>query len=239
MNWFIQFLTSSIGRKLIMSLTGLFLILFLPVHLVGNLQLLMNDGGEAFNVYADMMGHNAFIQFTAKGLYFFILLHAVQGVIIYMKNKNASGQKYAKSTNANATWASKNMIWLGLLLLIFIFIHMGDFWFAMKFQEWDQAELGREMIAYNIEGQSVELKNLYAKVNYSFTNPLIVGVYVLSMVGLMFHLLHGFASAFQTLGLNHKKYTPAIELLGKLYSIIIPLAFAIIPILHYAGVVGK
>lgn len=233
MNWFVQFLTSSIGRKLVMSLTGLALVVFLPTHLGGNLQLLNNDGGESFNMYAEMMGTNPLIQLTAKGLYFFIILHAIQGTLIYLKNRKASGKKYAVSTNANATWASKNMMWLGVLLLVFLGIHMGDFWFATKFQEWPVAEAGREMVTYMHDGHSVEVKNLYGKVNMSFSNPIIVAVYLISMLGLAFHLMHGFSSAFQTLGLNHKKYTPFIEILGKAYAVLIPLGFAIIPVMHY------
>lgn len=236
MNWFVQFLTSSIGKKLIMSLTGLSLVLFLPVHLGGNLQLLNDDGGESFNHYAEMMGTNPLVQLSAKGLYFFILLHAVQGILIYLKNRKATGVKYAVKAKANATWASKNMIWLGILLLVFLGIHMGDFWFATKFQEWPVAEAGREMVSYNVEGHAVELKNLYGKVQWSFSNPIIVAVYIISMIGLAFHLLHGFSSAFQTLGLNHKKYTPFIEMVGKAYSIIIPLLFALIPVMMYFGI---
>lgn len=236
MNWFVQFLTSSIGRKLVMSLTGLALIGFLPVHLLGNLTLLSDDGGQAFNLYAEMMGTNPFVQLSAKGLYFFILLHAVQGILIYLKNKNANGKKYAVSSKSDVSWASKNMFWLGILLLAFIGIHMGDFWFATKFQEWPVAEAGREMATYISDGHTVEVKNLYGKVAWSFNKPIIVVFYVLSMLGLAFHLMHGFSSAFQTLGLNHKKYTPFIDFLGKAYSIVIPLVFAIIPVLVYLGI---
>ncbi len=110
---------------------------------------------------------------------------------------------------------------------------MGDFWFATKFQEWPSDSLGNEMIKYVIEGQTVEVKNLFAKVNMTFSQPIFVIIYIISMIGLAFHLMHGFASSFQTLGLNHKKYTPLIEFLGKAYSIVIPLGFAIIPLMHF------
>lgn len=215
MGWLIQFLTSSLGKKVVMGLTGLFLILFLPVHLGGNLQLLNNDEGATFNEYAEMMAHNPFIKITSFGLYAFIIIHAIQGLLIWAANRKATGVKYAVNSNKNVTWASKNMALLGSLLLIFIGIHMGDFWYAMKFQ-----------------GES----NLYEKVVTSFSQLWIVIVYVISMIALGFHLVHGFGSAFQTLGLNHKKYTPIIDTLGKIYAVVISALYAIIPILMYLGI---
>ncbi len=237
MNWFIRFLTSSIGKKLIMSLTGLFLILFLVVHLGGNLQLLNADEGKSFNLYAKMMTTNPIIKITSYGLYFFILLHAIQGLVIWAKNKSATGAKYAvKKKSPGVSWASSNMALLGMLILVFLGIHMGDFWFAMKFQSWPDAEAGRQLLEYTMDdGTVVEAKNLYGKVNLSFQQPWVVIVYLISMLALAFHLWHGFASAFQTLGLNHKKYTPFIQTLGKIYSVVIPLLFAMIPIMYFLG----
>ena len=230
--WIIKFLTSSIGRKLLMSLTGLFLILFLTVHLAGNLQLLKNDGGEAFNSYAYMMTHNPLIKLISYGNYFFILLHAVVGIILTFQNKAAKGTKYAVSTSENAKWASKNMALLGTLILAFIFLHMGDFWFRMKMQqEWNTA--GDWLGMYDSTSLGHPVVNLYERVSYSFSQLWIVIAYLIGLIVLAFHLNHGFASAFQTLGINHKKYTPFINALGKGYSIIIPLGFAIIPIYHY------
>ncbi len=237
MNWFIRFLTSSIGRKLVMSLTGLFLIVFLVVHLGGNLQLLNNDEGRSFNLYAKMMTTNPIIKFTSYGLYFFILLHAIQGLLIWNKNRAATGLKYAaKKRSPGVSWASSNMALLGTIILVFLGIHMGDFWFAMKFQAWPDADAGRELVKYTLDDGTIsEAKNLYGKVNWSFSQAWIVVVYIISMIGLAFHLWHGFASAFQSLGLNHKKYTPFIEWVGKVYSIIIPLLFALIPIMYFLG----
>lgn len=221
MSWIINFLKSSIGRKLVMSLTGLFLIVFLFVHLIGNLQLLYSDGGEAFNKYAHFMTSNPLIKFTSIGLYGFILLHTFQGLLIYFSNKGAKSTKYAVSTNENASWASKNMALLGTLVLAFLCIHMGDFWFKMKIG-WTNN------VVY--EGMDYEVQDLYEKVVFSFSKLWLVIIYLLGMVALGFHLNHGFSSAFQSLGLNHKKYTPLIKAIGKGYSILIPLAFAIIPI---------
>lgn len=219
--WLIQFLKSSIGKKLIMSLTGLFLILFLIIHLIGNLQLLYSDGGKAFNTYAHFMTTNPLIKFTSFGLYFFILLHAVQGIILWLSNKGAKGSKYSVSAKDNATWASKNMALLGMLVLAFLCIHMGDFWFRMKIG-WT------EVVTY--EGYDYPVKDLYDRVVVSFSKLWIVLIYLIGMIALALHLHHGFSSAFQTLGINHKKYTPIIKAIGTGYAIIIPLLFAIIPV---------
>ncbi|MCZ2100379.1 MAG: succinate dehydrogenase cytochrome b subunit [Chitinophagales bacterium] len=225
MNWFIKFLSSSIGRKLIMSLTGLFLILFLTVHLIGNLQLFKDDGGQAFNVYAHFMTSNPLIKFIAYGNYFFILLHAFMGIYIASYNRKAKGQQPAVTNpNVRITWASKNMPILGGLILAFLLMHMGDFWLKMK--------LGNvNMVSYaGIEG---EVKNLYERVAISFKELWVVIVYLVGLVALAFHLNHGFQSAFQTLGINHRKYTPLIKKLGLLYSLIVPIGFALMPIYYY------
>lgn len=220
-------MTSSIGRKLIMSLTGLFLVLFLVVHLAGNLQLLADDGGESFNSYAYFMTHNGFIKFVAYGNYFFIILHAIVGIMIAVKNRKAKGQKYAVSSMSETSWSSRNMALLGTLILAFIFIHMGDFWYKMKF-----GDMG--MVASASLGH--EVKDLFTRVNVAFDNPLIVVVYVIGQIVLALHLWHGFQSAFQTLGFNHPKYTPIIKGLGKIIAIVIPVGFAIIPLLHYLNI---
>jgi len=227
MNWIINFFTSSIGKKIIMSLTGLFLISFLPVHLLGNLLLLKSDGGEAFNTYAYFMTNNPLIKFTSYGLYAFILLHALQGVIMAWQNKKAKGGKSLVNTYSNKSWASSNMALLGILIFAFICIHMGDFWFKMKFTS--QIDVIKDYAGY----EGVGVKDLYKRVSAAFGQLWIVIVYLIGMGALAFHLMHGFASAFQTLGLNHKKYTPLIKLLGTAYSVIIPLGFAIIPIYMY------
>jgi len=222
MKWFINFLTSSIGKKLIMSLTGLFLILFLVTHLIGNLQLLYDDGGEAFNVYAKFMTSNPLIKMISYGLYFFILLHTVQGLLLWAVNKSKKGSTYVVKTKDNSSWASNNMALLGTLVLFFLFIHMGDFWLKMKMGQLD-------MVTYD----GNEVKDLYARVNLAFKELWIVIAYLIGLIALGFHLSHGFASAFQTLGLNHKKYTPIINFLGMAYAILVPLAFAIIPLYVY------
>ncbi len=222
MRWLIDFFYSSIGRKIIMSLTGLFLIIFLAVHLAGNLQLLKGDEGLAFNEYTYFMTHNPLIKTVSYGLYAFILLHTFVGVGLWIRNRRAKGKANAVSTSANSSWASKNMALLGTLIFAFILIHMGDFWWKMKFGS---------VPMVMIEGQ--EYKDLYTPVMNTFDSPLLVGAYIVGMIVLAFHLWHGFQSAFQTLGINHHKYTPIIEAIGKIYAIVIPLGFAIIPIYMY------
>jgi succinate dehydrogenase / fumarate reductase, cytochrome b subunit len=226
MNWFSNFITSSIGQKLVMSLTGLFLIIFLVIHLIGNLQLLNDDNGESFNVYAYFMTHNPVIISVSYGLYFFILLHAILGIVIAIRNRKARGPKrYAVQTTSNTGFASRNMALLGSLIFVFLVIHMGNFWYQMKFTN------NLPMIRY--EGYSYDVKDLYQRVSVTFTQVWFVVLYVISMVVLAFHLLHGFQSAFQTLGWNHRKYTPILRVIGIIYAIVVPIAFAIIPIAFY------
>jgi succinate dehydrogenase / fumarate reductase, cytochrome b subunit len=224
MKWLMTFFESSIGKKLLMSLTGLFLILFLIVHLLGNLQLLKDDGGISFNIYARMMTTNPIIKTIAYGNYFFIVLHAVVGLSLAIYNKKSKGQKYAVSNIGKTTWAANNMALLGTLILAFILLHMGDFWLKMKLDQ-------LPMISYpGVEG---EMKDLYFRVSEAFKEPLLVLAYLVGLIVLSFHLWHGFQSAFQTLGINHKKYTPTIKFLGAAYAILIPLGFAIIPLWHF------
>ena len=225
MNWLMKFLSSSIGRKLIMSLTGLFLILFLIVHLIGNLQLFKDDGGEAFNVYAHFMTSNPLIKIIAYGNYFFILLHAFLGIYIARFNRKAKGQQPAVANpNIKITWASKNMPVLGGLVFAFLLMHLGDFWLKMKLGQVSMVEYA------GVEGQ---VKDLYERVSISFKELWIVIVYLVGLLALSYHLQHGFQSAFQTLGLNHRKYTPFIKTLGTLYAILVPVGFALMPIYYY------
>lgn len=222
MKWLTRFLVSSIGQKIIMTLTGLFLILFLIVHLAGNLQLLSDDGGKAFNIYTDFMGHNPVIQFIAKGLYALILLHSIQGIMIAVKNRKAKVVRYAVKSGQDGTWASRNMALLGVLIFAFLLIHMGDFWWKLKFGEVPLVKYGDLII-----------KDAHLKVSDTFSKIPFVIVYLIGLLALAFHLLHGFSSAFQTLGWRHKKYTPVVRVIGVVLAILIPLGFAVMPIYMY------
>ena len=231
LRWFDRFLTSSLGKKVVMSMSGIFLMLFLVIHLLGNLQILSNDGGVGFNLYAKFMTSNPLIKTTSYLLYFSILLHAVQGWLLWSQNRRARGaQGYAvkvtRAVNTNPNAASR-MGWLGTIIFIFLLLHLWQFWFQMK---------TGNVEAINING--VMVKDLYTPVVAAFSDPLYVVVYVLSMYVIALHLGHGFQSAFQTLGINHQKYTPLIQFLGKLYAILIPLGFALIPVLVFGNVQG-
>jgi succinate dehydrogenase / fumarate reductase, cytochrome b subunit len=227
MAWLTNYLTSSIGRKLTMSLTGLFMILFLVVHLLGNFQLLHDDDGEAFNKYTYFMTHFPLIKMISYGLYFFIVVHTIQGLALWSANRKAKGQTYAVKTRPpGVTWASGNMALLGTLILAFLIIHMAQFWGQMHFG--DMATK-----AYKDFAEGEPIKDLYSLVAETFKNPLMIVLYVVGQAVLAFHLWHGFQSAFQTLGVNHPKYSPAIKLVGMAYAILIPLGFAAIPIIFY------
>jgi len=225
MSWLFRFLESSIGQKLIMSLTGLFLMVFLIVHLIGNLQLLADDGGEAFNTYAWFMTHNPLIKVVSYSLYAFILLHAIQGLLLWRRNRAARGDRgYQVSYSRPTESASRNMAFLGTIILLFIVFHMWQFWFQMH---WGKME----WVKY--AGADHEIKDLYSPVAAAFTSLYVLVFYLISMAVLAFHLWHGFWSSFQTLGLNHPKYSPLIKGLGYLYAIGIPIGFALIPLLFF------
>jgi len=220
MEWIVQTFRSSIGRKVIMALTGLFMCTFLVVHLIGNLQLLKADAGEAFNMYAKFMTSNPLIKFIAYGNYAIILLHVFDGLFLTLANDAARPVKYAyEQPKVGTSWSSRNMGILGTIILVFLVVHMKNFWFEMHFGE-------VPVVVY--EGK--EYKNLYQVVTVAFAQPLYVGFYVLSMLAIGFHLIHGFASAFQSLGLHHSKYNKLIQTVGLVFAIFIPFAYAMIPL---------
>ena len=223
MSWFTQALRSTIGKKVVMSLTGLFLITFLIVHVSGNMLLFRNDGGEAFNLYAEFMTTNPLIKIASYILYTGIILHVVYSLILSIKNKAARPVGYVKAhPNQNSSWKSRNMGILGTIVLIFLVIHMRTFWYEMHYGD-------MPTVSYS----GVEVEDLYTVVVAAFSNWWYSLLYVLAMVGLAFHLSHGFWSAFQTLGLNHKKYTPFIKKASLLFAIIVPLMFASMPIYFF------
>lgn len=225
MNWFSKFLSSSIGQKVIMSLTGIFLMLFLIVHLIGNLQLLKDDGGEAFNTYAFFMTHNPLIKTISYSLYAFILWHAVQGIRLWLNNRSARGNtKYAVVHTRKNEINARNMAWFGIIIFVFIILHMWQFWLQMKLGVLPPVE---------VEAYTHPVQNLYLPVAEAFTNLGFVIFYVVSMVVIGLHLWHGFWSSLQTLGINHPRYNTLITAVGYLYSIGVPLGFAIIPIWMY------
>jgi succinate dehydrogenase / fumarate reductase, cytochrome b subunit len=225
MNWFSKFLSSSIGRKLLMALTGLFLILFLVVHLAGNLQLLKDDEGRAFNVYAHFMTGNPLIKSISYVNFALILVHIFWAVWLSKTNRNARGSEGYAVTKNSSHWTSRNMGILGTAILLFLVFHLSGFWWRMKNGPINP-------VTYD----NVEYKNLFEVVSDAYQLWWYVAIYVVSMALLAFHLWHGFISAFQTLGLNHPKYNPVIKFVGKAFAIVVPLLFAIIPIFMYLGI---
>ena len=232
-----QFFTSSIGKKFTMGATGLFLVTFLIIHCAINSMIFFNDGGETFNHWGAFMGDNIIIRTMEIGLMVFLLLHIVQGLILWSQNRKARPVKYAvKRSDGKSKWYSKSMGLLGTLILLFLIMHLWHFWTPSRFggmgpiAALDEVRLG----TYNNQ----EVHNLYQQMLNVFTgeySPLIVGVYVLGVISLFWHLLHGVQSAMQTFGANHKRYTPIIKGVGFVYSLVICLLFASMPLAMHFG----
>lgn len=218
--------SSSIGKKLIMGITGLFLLSFFAVHCFLNLLIFVDDGGLTFNMGAHFMGTNWIIRAMEIVLFAGLLVHIVQGFRLVAQNRAARPERYAVNNGAaNSKWYSRSMGLLGTLLLIFLIVHISKFWVMSRFTGIPTVDANgnHDMFAVMVE---------------TFKSPLLVALYVFSMGSLAYHLLHGFASAFQTLGWNHKKYTPIIKSLGFWYSIIISLLFAAMPLAMYLGFIN-
>ena len=256
-----QTFNSSLGKKLIMALTGLFLCTFLIVHLGGNLLLFSNDDGFGFNVYANFLTHFPPIEVIAYLLYFAILVHAVYALVLTIQNRKARPVAYATVNKSPASYSSKNMGLLGSILFLFIVIHMSDFWFSYKYSNKIAYKEYRTDLATDKttsvdyvpvspafeksvsvvnNTEIVRVKDLHARVASSFSNLLYVIFYVIAMFAVSFHLLHGFQSAFRTLGWVHRKYTPIVYFVGTwLFAVIIPIGFALMPIVYYMQSLGK
>ena len=223
MSWVTKTLKSTLGRKLIMALTGLFLILFLTGHVAGNLQLFYNDGGEAFNIYAKFMTTNPVVKILSYLTYLSVIAHVIYSIGLSRLNKSARPVGYAVSgSSTNSSAASRNMGILGTIILLFLVGHMYSFWYQMH---WGAIPT----VTY--EGETY--KDLYSVVQIAFQQTWMVVLYVIAMGFLAFHLSHGFASAFQTLGWNHAKYSPAIRAVGLVYCIVVPILFAAMPVYIY------
>jgi succinate dehydrogenase / fumarate reductase cytochrome b subunit len=219
------FLYSSIGKKAIMGITGLFLISFLIVHCFINSLIFFNDQGVTFNMGAEFMATNWLIRTVELVLFLGLILHSVQAFLLTVENNKARPVAYAKFNGAaNSTWYSRSMGLLGTLILIFLIVHLAHFWVKSRFTG---------LPGHDSEGR----ENLYAVMQETFQHSWVVILYCISMVSLCFHLMHGFQSSFQTLGLNHKKYTPFIKKFGLAFSIIISIIFASMPVTMYFGII--
>lgn len=223
------FLTSSIGKKFVMGITGLFLISFLVVHCFVNSLIFVNDGGETFDLGCEFMGTNWIIRAMEIVLFGGLLLHIFQALILTLQNNKARAVGYSVTNgNANSKWYSRSMGLLGTLLLMFLIIHLSHFWVLSRFTD---------ELAHTKEHALPGQETMFDEMKEVFSQLWVVIVYCLGMVSLGYHLLHGFQSAFQTLGLNHKKYTPLIKTCGMLFSIIVPLIFAAMPIAIHTGLI--
>ena len=205
-----------------MALTGLFLAFFLLIHLAGNLQLLMPEhvARLQFNSYSHFLSGLWPIKIISYLLYASILYHIIDALILTLGNRRANAKKYSIDNRAEVSgWASRNMGLLGSLIMVFLIIHFKDYWFVYKFGE----------LPLDADGN----KDLYQIVMTSFQQLWYVGLYVLSIIVLGFHLWHGVSSAFRTLGLYHQRYIRWVKYLGYFYTIVITAGFAIIPVIAY------
>jgi succinate dehydrogenase / fumarate reductase cytochrome b subunit len=217
------FLSSSIGRKFLMSATGLFLITFLIVHVSINSCIFANDGGLTFNAAAHFMATNPVIRVVEIGLFLGLILHIFQALILTLQNRKARPIAYAQVNGAaNSSWYSRSMGILGSLLLLFLVVHLAHFWVDTKIAVFS--------------GKADE-HNTFNEMKMVFKNWDVVVVYLIGVISLLYHLLHGFQSAFQSLGLNHKKYTPFIKKTGIWFSIIVCVLFAAMPITMFLGII--
>lgn len=221
MSWFTHMMTSSIGKKVVMSVTGLFLCSFLLVHLSINLLSLLPDNGLLFNEAAHFMASNILIRTIEIVLFAGFIIHIAQSYFITRDNQKARPVKYAvNAANANSTWYSRSMGILGSLILFFLIIHLRHFWIESRFL----TELPPDMNG---------TPDMYALMVEVFSNPIYDIVYLLGVFALGYHLMHGFQSAWRSLGIMHRKYTPILQGIGVAFSFFITLGFAIIPVFFF------
>jgi len=223
-----EFFTSSIGKKLVMGLTGLFLISFLVVHVGINSCIFAtffdeNDHGEMFNKAAHFMGSTVLIRIMEIGLFVFFFIHIIQGLLLTFQNRSKRGIGYSvQMGNKGSKWYSRSMGLLGTILLIFLIIHWKHFWIPSRFTGVDEV---------TIDGKPMH--DLFTLMKTTFAEPWVVVVYVLACISLAYHLLHGFQSAFRTIGLHNNKYLKLVNGVGIAFSIIVPLLFSLMPVSMY------
>jgi len=216
-------LNSSIGRKIAMALSAFFLMFFLLQHFAINILSVLSP--DTFNEVSHFMGTNPLIQFVLQPVLIFgVVFHFVMGFILEIRNKKANGISYVKNDgSANSTWMSRNMIWSGVAILAFIILHFIDFWFP---------EINTKFIEGDWSGMHDGDFRYFHELQEKFLSPVRVAAYVVAFIFLALHLLHGFTSAFQSMGstAGRKK---TLTNIGKAYSILIPLGFIFIAIYHH------
>ncbi len=217
-----KFLTASIGKKFLMSVSGIFLMVFLAVHLAVNLLLIFDDTGELYNIAAHFMVTNPVIRMIEPLLAIGFIVHIVWSFILEIQYRKARPVKYnKKDASAATTWISRNMLVLGLMVLVFLVIHIIDFYYVLRFTD--------QVNVVNIEGEHME--DTYTLVADLFkTNVLYDVIYIVGSVLLGMHIAHGFWSSFHTLGLSNNNWMKRWQFIGKIYAVVIAVGYSIIPL---------
>ena len=210
---------SSLARKVVMALSGLFLVVFLTQHFTINITSVIAP--DTFNEWSHFMGYNPLVQFVLQPILIAgVVIHFVMGFVLEIQNRKARGINYVKyKGGANAPWVSRNMIITGLVVLAFLGLHFYDFWV-------------HEMSYKYVEGLAEDPTRYHEETVEKFAPFWRTVIYVVSFLLLALHLWHGFSSSFQTMGVNNK-YTPAIKTVTKIFSVVIPLGFAFIALYHH------
>ncbi len=209
-----------------MALSAFFLMFFLLQHLIINMTSVFSAG--IFNELSHFMGTNFIVQYLLQPVLIFgVVFHFVMGFMLEIRNRGARDVRYVKyNGGASATWMSRNMIWSGLVILAFMGLHFYDFWIPelkVKFIEGDWTGAlteGGEPIRY------------FDHLTHKFVNPIRIAIYCISFVFLSLHLLHGFNSAFQSVGANNK-YTKGLQKFGVAYAVLVPAGFIFIALFHH------
>ena len=210
---------SSIGRKVAMALSGIFLVLFLTQHFSINLLSVFSE--SLFNQVSHFMGNNPIVQFILQPILIFgVLFHFVMGFVLELQNSKSRSTSYSVyKGKTNASWMSRNMILSGIVILSFLGLHFYDFWVP-------------EMNYKYVQVLPLDQNRYFEELVHKFESPVRVAIYALSFIFLSLHLLHGFASSFQSVGLNNK-YTKSIKSFTTAFSIIVPIGFVFIAVFHY------
>ncbi|MEM7380274.1 MAG: succinate dehydrogenase cytochrome b subunit [Bacteroidota bacterium] len=210
---------SSIARKVVMALSGFFLVFFLAQHFTINFTSVIAP--DTFNSWSHFMGYNPLVQYILQPILIAgVIIHFVMGFVLELQNNRARGVKYVKyKGSANASWVSRNMIITGLVVLAFLALHFYDFWV-------------HEMAYKYIESKPEDPTRYHAETVEKFAPMWRTVIYIVSFVLLALHLWHGFASAFQSMGVNNR-YTPSIKAFTKVFAVVIPLGFVFIALYHH------
>ncbi|MEO6070918.1 MAG: succinate dehydrogenase cytochrome b subunit [Chitinophagaceae bacterium] len=226
-----QFFTSAVGKKIVMALTGFFLISFLIVHVGLNSTIFYDlvdptDNGEMFNKAAHFMGSTIITRILEIVLFIGFIIHIIQGYAIELKNRQKRSIDYKVGLgNRGSTWYSRSMAILGTLIFLYLILHIAQFWVPSRITK-DLAE-----VQYSPSGD--HMHNLFLKMYETFQVPWIVLLYIVGVISLGYHLMHGFQSAFRSMGVHNRKYMKMIKGLGYGFTLLVCILFALMPISMY------